>query len=163
MQAPCSKSRQRRPGWSWIISAMAAVSPSAAMAWFLQVALLLSVPEAVPQVGNAYAGTIMVDCETTTGAVKIEVHPAWSPIGAGRFIELVNSGYFSDVALFRCISGPSLPACCRWFQPVSRTAYSRMLDLRRIHMPVRYRCPARHKRRVEGEGCDPGRPAHSGQ
>lgn len=33
------------------------------------------------------------------------MHPAWSPIGAGRFVELVNADYFSDVALFRCIEG----------------------------------------------------------
>jgi peptidyl-prolyl cis-trans isomerase A (cyclophilin A) len=46
-----------------------------------------------------------VSCETTKGQIMIEVHPAWAPLGAARFLELVRSQYFTDVALFRCVSG----------------------------------------------------------
>jgi peptidyl-prolyl cis-trans isomerase A (cyclophilin A) len=37
--------------------------------------------------------------------VPCRIHPAWAPIGAARFLELVSTGYFADVALFRCIEG----------------------------------------------------------
>lgn len=43
--------------------------------------------------------TTLVSCETTKGTIKVEVHPAWAPVGAARFLELVTSEYLSDVAL----------------------------------------------------------------
>jgi peptidyl-prolyl cis-trans isomerase A (cyclophilin A) len=42
---------------------------------------------------------------TTKGDVVIEVTRAWSPRGADRFYNLVRSGFFTDVAFFRVISG----------------------------------------------------------
>lgn len=32
-----------------------------------------------------------------------QVNHAWSPLGADRFVELVKDGFFTDVALFRCV------------------------------------------------------------
>lgn len=49
--------------------------------------------------------TTMVVCQTTKGAVTIEIHPGWAPIGAARFLELVDTGYFNHSPLFRCVPG----------------------------------------------------------
>jgi peptidyl-prolyl cis-trans isomerase A (cyclophilin A) len=43
--------------------------------------------------------------ETTKGAFTIEVTRALAPNGADRFYNLVRSGYFKDIALFRVIPG----------------------------------------------------------
>ncbi|CAM9428313.1 unnamed protein product, partial [Hapterophycus canaliculatus] len=32
-----------------------------------------------------------------------QVKHSWSPIGAQRFVDLVKDGFFTDVALFRCV------------------------------------------------------------
>ena len=46
-----------------------------------------------------------VELDTTKGAIVIEVRREWAPNGADRFRELVENGYFTDVAFFRVISG----------------------------------------------------------
>lgn len=46
-----------------------------------------------------------VELDTTKGPIAIEVHRDWSPNGADRFYELVNNGYYTDVAFFRVIDG----------------------------------------------------------
>ena len=43
--------------------------------------------------------------ETTKGNVVIEVQREWSPLGADRFYNLVDMGYFTDIAFFRAIKG----------------------------------------------------------
>ncbi len=50
---------------------------------------------------NQYA----VELDTTKGPIVIDVHPDWAPVGAKRFSELVEAGYFTDVAFFRVIGG----------------------------------------------------------
>lgn len=48
--------------------------------------------------------TSMVRCNTTAGPLSIEVHDAWSPHGAKRFLDMVEGGFFStQVALFRAV------------------------------------------------------------
>jgi peptidyl-prolyl cis-trans isomerase A (cyclophilin A) len=47
--------------------------------------------------------TVLLD--TTKGPIHIEVHPEWAPLGAARFRELVEAGYFTDVAFFRVVEG----------------------------------------------------------
>jgi len=42
-----------------------------------------------------------VRCQSSTGDLLIEVHPEWAPIGAARFLELVESGFFTESPLFR--------------------------------------------------------------
>jgi len=32
------------------------------------------------------------------------VEPDWAPLGAARFLELVQDGFFTDIALFRCVA-----------------------------------------------------------
>jgi len=47
----------------------------------------------------------LVHCETTKGPLTIEVHKDWSPLGAERFLELVQDNFFTDIAFFRCVEG----------------------------------------------------------
>jgi peptidyl-prolyl cis-trans isomerase A (cyclophilin A) len=46
-----------------------------------------------------------VELDTTKGAILIDVRREWAPHGADRFYELVQNGYYTDVAFFRVISG----------------------------------------------------------
>ena len=46
-----------------------------------------------------------VELDTTKGAIVIDVHRAWAPEGADRFYELVQKGYYDDVAFFRVVGG----------------------------------------------------------
>ena len=46
-----------------------------------------------------------VELDTTKGAIVIDVRRDWAPHGANRFYELVQQGYFTDVAFFRVVSG----------------------------------------------------------
>ena len=46
-----------------------------------------------------------VELDTTKGAIVIEVRRDWAPNGADRFYELVQEGYFTNVAFFRVVSG----------------------------------------------------------
>lgn len=46
-----------------------------------------------------------VELDTTKGPILIDVYRAWSPNGADRFYELVETGYYTDVAFFRVIDG----------------------------------------------------------
>jgi peptidyl-prolyl cis-trans isomerase A (cyclophilin A) len=46
-----------------------------------------------------------VELDTTKGAIVIDVHREWAPHGADRFYELVQNGYYTDVAFFRVIGG----------------------------------------------------------
>ena len=53
----------------------------------------------------AEKSTYRVRLETTKGAVVLEVHPDWAPLGADRFRELVENGFYTDVAFFRVLDG----------------------------------------------------------
>lgn len=46
-----------------------------------------------------------VALDTSQGRILIAVHPAWAPLGAARFHELVASGYYDGVRFTRVISG----------------------------------------------------------
>jgi len=46
-----------------------------------------------------------VEFDTTAGKITIDIHKKWAPIGAQRFYDLVESGYFTDIAFFRVVSG----------------------------------------------------------
>jgi peptidyl-prolyl cis-trans isomerase A (cyclophilin A) len=52
---------------------------------------------------DGMAQSVNVICETTKGPVDIAVYPEWSPLGAARFLQLVDDGFFKDVPLFRCV------------------------------------------------------------
>ena len=46
---------------------------------------------------------VNIACETTKGRIDIVVRPDWSPLGAARFLQLVDDGHFHDLPLFRCV------------------------------------------------------------
>ena len=53
------------------------------------------------EVSNATAA--FVQCRSTKGDFVIEVFQDWSPLGARRFLDLVEVGFFTDIGLFRCV------------------------------------------------------------
>lgn len=46
-----------------------------------------------------------VGFDTTKGSFAVSVDRSWSPNGADRFHELVESGFYDDVAFFRVLDG----------------------------------------------------------
>ena len=60
-------------------------------------------PSAAPAAPSAEPFTVVLD--TTKGPIHIDVHPEWAPLGAARFRELVEAGYYTDIAFFRVIEG----------------------------------------------------------
>ncbi|KAF0811454.1 putative bifunctional phosphatase/peptidyl-prolyl cis-trans isomerase [Andreprevotia sp. IGB-42] len=48
--------------------------------------------------------TVNVQCKTSKGDLDIVVEPAWAPLGAARFLQMVDDGYFKQVPLFRCVN-----------------------------------------------------------
>lgn len=60
--------------------------------------------EAAPQ-KDGVPSKYTVELDTTKGAIVIEVRRDWAPNGADRFYELVQNGYFTDVAFFRVVGG----------------------------------------------------------
>lgn len=45
------------------------------------------------------------DAEPTDAPIRIDVHPKWSPLGAARFLDLVETGFYDGVALSRSVRG----------------------------------------------------------
>lgn len=43
----------------------------------------------------------VVKCFTTVGELIIDVRAAWAPVGAARFLELVENGHFTDLPFYR--------------------------------------------------------------
>jgi peptidyl-prolyl cis-trans isomerase A (cyclophilin A) len=59
-----------------------------------------------PAMANLVAPeTYRVKFETTKGNFVVEVTRDWSPNGADRFYNLVDIGYFENIAIFRAIKG----------------------------------------------------------
>lgn len=64
-----------------------------------------------PEALNADLGgkdVIKVELVTTKGPIFLEVVPAWSPLGAARFLELVDGGFYKNIAIYRGIPGALL-------------------------------------------------------
>ena len=49
--------------------------------------------------------TFKAKLTTTKGDIVIEVHRDWAPNGADRFYNLVKSGFYDDVRIFRVVNG----------------------------------------------------------
>jgi peptidyl-prolyl cis-trans isomerase A (cyclophilin A) len=59
----------------------------------------------VPQSPGRAPDQYTVELDTTKGLIEIDVRRDWAPNGADRFYELVQNGYYTDVAFFRVING----------------------------------------------------------
>jgi peptidyl-prolyl cis-trans isomerase A (cyclophilin A) len=60
--------------------------------------------QAAPAAFQVHApATFNVTFDTTNGAVVVEVHRDWAPIGADHFYELVKAGYFDGCRFFRVV------------------------------------------------------------
>ena len=53
----------------------------------------------------AQENSYKVKFSTTKGDITLEVHPEWAPLGAARFRELVDAGFYTDIAFFRVLDG----------------------------------------------------------
>ena len=53
----------------------------------------------------AHENSYKVKFATTKGDITLEVHPEWAPLGAARFRELVDAGFYTDIAFFRVLDG----------------------------------------------------------
>lgn len=47
-----------------------------------------------------------VKFECSCGDIVFEINPDWAPLGAERFLALVNAGFFSGVRFFRVVTKP---------------------------------------------------------
>lgn len=47
--------------------------------------------------------TVYVECSTSTGPLTIHIKPSWSPRGAARFSDLVDTGHYNGCALNRVV------------------------------------------------------------
>jgi len=46
---------------------------------------------------------VKVRLETTKGPIDMKIVPAWAPLGAARFLELVDDRYYSEIAIYRAV------------------------------------------------------------
>lgn len=53
-------------------------------------------PETAPQLYK-------VRLDTSKGSIIVEVHPEWAPVGAERFRQLVEAGYYNGARFFRIV------------------------------------------------------------
>jgi peptidyl-prolyl cis-trans isomerase A (cyclophilin A) len=58
-----------------------------------------------PAQGTRAPDLYKVNLDTSKGAVVIEVHRDWAPLGADRFYELVKSGFYDGARFFRVLPG----------------------------------------------------------
>lgn len=68
------------------------------------VLLSLFLPLLPPCGGLSSFASVPVRCRTTKGSIVIKVYPEWAPIGAERFLDLVKDGFYTDIAMYRCVS-----------------------------------------------------------
>jgi peptidyl-prolyl cis-trans isomerase A (cyclophilin A) len=54
---------------------------------------------------SSSANVVKVNLDTSKGAVVIEVHRDWAPIGTDHFLALVKAGYYDGDRFFRVVPG----------------------------------------------------------
>lgn len=51
------------------------------------------------------ANICTVSLNTTKGAIRLRIVPAWAPKGVQRFLQLVTNKFYTDVAIYRAVPG----------------------------------------------------------
>jgi len=51
----------------------------------------------------AGSSVVTVQLATTKGTIMLKIVPAWAPLGAERFLQLVDDGYYSEIAIYRAV------------------------------------------------------------
>jgi len=46
---------------------------------------------------------VTVKLDTSKGPIIMKVVPQWAPLGAERFLQLINDGYYSEIAIYRAV------------------------------------------------------------
>jgi cyclophilin family peptidyl-prolyl cis-trans isomerase len=46
---------------------------------------------------------VTVQLATSKGTIMLKIVPAWAPLGAERFLQLVDDGYYSEIAIYRAV------------------------------------------------------------
>lgn len=71
----------------------------------ISIAVLAGCSKPAEQTAAKAPDQFKVRFETSKGPFVVEVHRDWSPNGADRFYELVQSGFFNDSRFFRIVPG----------------------------------------------------------
>ena len=64
---------------------------------------VLAVVPCLLRVREYVTGTESPHNTRLSGTMTIEVHPEWSPLGASRFMELVDDNFFDDMLFYRYV------------------------------------------------------------
>mmetsp|Transcript_33377 Transcript_33377/g.74387 ORF Transcript_33377/g.74387 Transcript_33377/m.74387 type:complete len:575 (+) Transcript_33377:122-1846(+) len=48
---------------------------------------------------------VTVQLYTTKGPILVRVVPSWAPLGVARFLDLIDDGYYSEIAIYRAVPG----------------------------------------------------------
>lgn len=81
--------------------------------------------------------TNRVLCHTDEGDIQMEVHRDWAPLGADHFMELVEMGFYTDIAMYR-----SVPNFLTQFGISDRPEFQKLhgaqiMDDPNLHVPIR--------------------------
>jgi peptidyl-prolyl cis-trans isomerase A (cyclophilin A) len=55
--------------------------------------------------GETYKVNVIVASTKGQGRVIVEVHRSWAPLGAQRFYDLIQAGYYNEAKFFRVLKG----------------------------------------------------------
>lgn len=70
----------------------------------MRLAFLLSLAAAL-DANTPDPNAVFVKCTTTKGNFSLVVNPSWAPLGAARFLDMVDTGFFDRIATFRVVPG----------------------------------------------------------
>jgi hypothetical protein len=59
--------------------------------------LLFQLSQYYPSLILSTSDETLVQCHTTTGDIILTIYSSWAPIGAKRFLDLVNDNYFTGM------------------------------------------------------------------
>jgi cyclophilin family peptidyl-prolyl cis-trans isomerase len=70
----------------------------------LAIFLVLTIATAV-DINAPDPQAVNVKCTTTKGNFSLVINPSWAPLGAARFLDMVDTGFFDRIAAYRVVPG----------------------------------------------------------